>query len=172
MQKMNKRDTCVYKYGEITKTDFRFECFVEKLKTDAKFVALFLVLAIIIIFTLVVNLIILFSILFEKKRKRVDVCFFSNAIADLFMGLIIMPITAIYVLFGHFPLGEYTCLIWNSVDFSAGTISMLHIAFISYDRYLSVSKPLQYTQKKGDKCSIIGVPTWIVLLLIWVSLSF
>lgn len=44
---------------------------------------------------------------------------------------------------------------------------MIHIAFISYDRYLSVSKPLQYNQKKSSSFSINGLPTFIILTFIW-----
>lgn len=44
---------------------------------------------------------------------------------------------------------------------------MLHIAFISYDRYLSVSKPLKYTKKTTDKFSVTGIPTSVILVFIW-----
>ena len=47
---------------------------------------------------------------------------------------------------------------------------MLHIMFVSYDRYLSVSKPLQYTNKstlKKPLFSIVRLPTHFILTLIW-----
>ncbi len=44
---------------------------------------------------------------------------------------------------------------------------MVHIAFISYDRYLSVSKPLQYNQKQSNSFSVSGLPTYLILVFIW-----
>jgi hypothetical protein len=44
---------------------------------------------------------------------------------------------------------------------------MVHIAFISYDRYLSVSKPLQYNQKQSNSFSVSGLPTYLILGFIW-----
>ena len=146
--------------------EFSYECFVFKLN-DFKFVLLTLIFSGLITLDIIANTIVIVSIFMEKNKKRVDICFMSNAIADLMMGTIIMPFTALYTLFGHFPYSHYVCFLWNSLDFTAGTVSMLHIAFISYDRFLSVSKPLKYTQKKSDSFSVTGLPTSLILVFIW-----
>jgi hypothetical protein len=49
---------------------------------------------------------------------------------------------------------------------------MVHIAFISYDRYLSVSKPLQYNQKQSNSFSVSGLPTYLILVFIWLYSTF
>jgi hypothetical protein len=147
---------------------FSFECFYMKLTNDLKFAMLFALFLVFIMIDLIANILVILSVCFDKIRKRVDLCFMSNALADLLIGLIVMPFTAIYTLFGHFPLTESTCFIWNCLDFTAGTISMLHIAYISYDRYLSVSKPIKYTQKNSsDRFSVTGIPTVLTLAFIW-----
>ncbi|CAF0905854.1 unnamed protein product [Brachionus calyciflorus] len=80
-----------------------------------------------------------------------------------------MPFTALLTLFGHFPLGPYACFIWNCLDFTAGTTSMLHLGLISFDRYLSVSKPIKYTNKQrtDNRFSVHGLPTTLILIFIW-----
>lgn len=147
---------------------FSFECFYFKLTSDFKFFSLSMLFLFIISLDVISNLVVLMSILLEKSKKRVDLCFASNALADLLMGLVIMPFTAIYTLFGYFPFGSFVCFLWNVMDFTAGTASMLHLAFISYDRYLSVSKPYKYTQKSNNqRFSVTGIPTCLILVFIW-----
>ena len=113
---------------------FTLECFFYKLQSDMKFILLSFCFFALILFEVVVNLIVLVSIIFEKTKKRIDLCFASNAFADLMIGLVIMPFTAVYTIFGHFPWGAFTCFVWNILDFTVGTVSMLHILYISYDR--------------------------------------
>lgn len=152
---------------ETGKIVFSLECFFYKLQSDLKFTLLAFSFLVFIALDVSVNSIVLISILLEKTRKRIDLCFMSNAVSDLLIGLVIMPFTAIYTCFGYFPMGAYTCFLWNILDFTVGTVSMLHILYISYDRYLSVSKPLKYTQKTNDKFSMTGLPTYLILLFIW-----
>lgn len=148
---------------------FTVECFYEKLSTDYYFLFLTFLFAFFIIVDVVLNFVLLSSIFIEKFKTRVDICFMSNAFADLLMGLVIMPFTAIYTLFGHFPFNPYICFFWNCLDFTTGTTSMLHLALISFDRYLSVSKPLKYTNKQrtDNRFSVHGLPTSLILIFIW-----
>lgn len=149
--------------------NFTLGCFWQKLCNDYYFLFLTCLFIFIITIDILLNLIILSSILLEKFKTRVDLCFMSNAFADLLMGVIIMPLTALYTLFGHFPFGPYVCFLWNCLDFTAGTTSMLHLSLISFDRYLSVSKPLKYTNKHRaeNRFSVHGLPTSLILILIW-----
>ena len=119
---------------ETGKIVFSLECFFYKLQSDLKFTLLAFSFLVFIALDVSVNSIVLISILLEKTRKRIDLCFMSNAVSDLLIGLVIMPFTAIYTCFGYFPMGAYTCFLWNILDFTVGTVSMLHILYISYDR--------------------------------------
>jgi hypothetical protein len=161
-QTLSARNSCDFLNTEHFKdhgVNVWFECFVQKFTTDLIFFMLCILLTGISLIDIFVNLLVILSILCEKQcRQRVDLCFMSNALADLLMGLVIMPLTAIYTLFGNFPLGNLSCFIWNCLDFTLGTVSMLHIAFISYDRFLCVSKPMsKYKQnalhKTASNCS-------------------
>ena len=158
---------CTHNFNGYRTLEFSLECFSFEFNNDLKFLLLTIIFLFIITLDILVNILVLLNIFFEKNKKRVDICFMSNAVSDLFMGIVIMPCTAIYTLFGHFPLGEYTCFIWNCLDFTVGTCSMLHIAYISYDRYSSVSEPLKYTHKVHDRFTITGIPTYLILTFIW-----
>ena len=157
---------CTHNQSGFQVIEITYECFAFKMN-DLKFVFLTVIFVTLIAVDIIANTIVIVSIFMEKNKKRVDICFMSNAMADLMMGTVIMPLTALYTLFGQFPYGNYVCFLWNCLDFTAGTVSMLHIAFISYDRFLSVSKPLKYTQKKSDSFSVTGLPTSLILAFIW-----
>lgn len=152
---------------DLNQINFSLECFQLKFFNDFKFFIMVVLFVVIIVVDVLANIIVLVSIAMEKTKKRVDLCFMSNAVADLLMGLIIMPFTALLTLFGYFPFGDLVCFMWNCLDFAAGTASMLHLAFISYDRFLSVSKPYKYTQKSSERLSVTGIPTCIILAFIW-----
>ncbi len=115
---LNKK--CVFNSNGFQILDFSFECFKFKLFNDAKFLFLTFLFLVLISLDIFANMILIVSIMMEKNKKRVDLCFMSNALADFIMGFIIMPFTAIYTLFGHFPLGDYVCFVWNCLDFTTG----------------------------------------------------
>jgi hypothetical protein len=132
---MNKM--CSSNVSNMEKIKFSLECFKYKLETDLRFTIetvsfVFLCLAVISI-----NMIVIITTLKNKERKPIDLCFLSNSFSDLIMGSIVIPVTAVYTLFGHFPFPLTVCYIWSCLDFTIGTVSMLHISYISYDRFLA-----------------------------------
>lgn len=147
---------------------FTLECFTFKLKNDYKFTVLFLLFSLIILYAIIVNLIILISILIEKLKNRLDICFISNAISDILIGLFVLPVIAVYSLFGYIPLTEFYCSIWITLDFTISTTSLLHFTYISYDRYLSVLKPVKYSSNNRHTITyIILISLYIISALSW-----
>ena len=69
--------------------EFTYDCFLFKLY-ELKFAILTLCFLFLILLDVIANLIVILSIIIEKNKKRVDICFMSNAIADLIMGLIVI----------------------------------------------------------------------------------
>jgi hypothetical protein len=94
--------------NEIVK--FTLECFVYKFTTDYKFSALSVLFASIISADVLANLVVLSSIVCERRRlrKRVDLCFMSNAIADLLMGNRHELLISIRFSFPSFKISEPT----------------------------------------------------------------
>lgn len=67
----------------------------------------------------------------------------SLAIADLIVGLIVMPISVIYIFTEEWLFGVVICQFWIGVDYTASTASILNLFILSLDRYWSVTSPLR-----------------------------
>jgi hypothetical protein len=90
----------------------------------------------------------------------------SLAIADLTVGLIVMPISSVYVLLGDWILGLLVCQLWLVIDYTASTASIFNLLILSLDRYWSIRSPLKYLCKRTKKRALgmIGI-VWLISVL-------
>ena len=58
----------------------------------------------------------------------------SLAVADLTVGLIVMPISSAYALANEWQMGDFICSFWLSADYTASTASILNLFILSLDR--------------------------------------
>ncbi|KAG8198729.1 hypothetical protein JTE90_023495 [Oedothorax gibbosus] len=98
----------------------------------------------------------------------------SLAVADLTVGLVVMPISSAYVLTGTWRFGLVVCQFWLSADYSASTASILNLLVLSLDRYWSISRPLEYLRRRSKKRALvvitfvwIGSFLWIMPIIGW-----
>jgi hypothetical protein len=112
--------TCIFNATGITKLRFTYDCFLYFFFNDFQFGVECLCFLVIILLIIFINLSVITSTLLNKDRKPIDLCFLSNSFSDLLMGLIVIPITGVYTLFGHFPFSSNICTIWTCVDFTIG----------------------------------------------------
>ena len=75
----------------------------------------------------------------------------SLATADLTVGIVVMPIGAVYVLAVQWPFGLGVCQFWLAVDYTASTASILNLLVLSIDRYRSVTDPLRYMRRRTSR---------------------
>uniref|UniRef100_A0AC34G991 G-protein coupled receptors family 1 profile domain-containing protein n=1 Tax=Panagrolaimus sp. ES5 TaxID=591445 RepID=A0AC34G991_9BILA len=103
----------------------------------------------------------------KLRSQRQNWLIVSLAIADLLVGLLVMPLTMTYEIIGVWVLGDILCELWLALDVLFVTASILHICIISLDRYWSVTQPLTYPSKRTPTriTIMIGV-AWSVSLLI------
>uniref|UniRef100_A0A914XQ45 G-protein coupled receptors family 1 profile domain-containing protein n=1 Tax=Panagrolaimus superbus TaxID=310955 RepID=A0A914XQ45_9BILA len=103
----------------------------------------------------------------KLRSQRQNWLIVSLAIADLLVGLLVMPLTMTYEIIGVWVLGDILCELWLALDVLFVTASILHICIISLDRYWSVTQPLTYPSKRTPQriTIMIGV-AWSVSLLI------
>ena len=98
----------------------------------------------------------------------------SLAIADLIVGLIVMPISAIYIFTVEWVFGLVVCQFWIAVDYLASTASILNLFILSLDRYWSVTSPLKYLRKRTKKRAMLMISVvwfvsslWLIPIIGW-----
>ncbi|KAK5986304.1 hypothetical protein GCK32_019570 [Trichostrongylus colubriformis] len=109
------------------------------------------------------NLLVVVTVYRDRKLRlqRQNWLIISLALADLLVGLLVMPLTLIYEIIGEWKMGNVLCEMWLALDVLFVTASILHICAISLDRYFSVTSPLTYPSKRTPTRMFIyiGEPT-------------
>jgi octopamine receptor len=70
----------------------------------------------------------------HKLRGATNIFIVSLAWADLMLGIIVLPFSAMYEVFKMWLFGPVWCSIWLAVDVWMCTASILHLVVISLDR--------------------------------------
>ncbi len=82
-----------------------------------------------------------------------------------------LPVLALYCLFGFIPLSDNYCSLWISLYFTISTCSLLHYSYISYDRYLSVLKPIKYSSTNRHSITyLILILLYLISAIYWIPL--
>ncbi|GMT35775.1 hypothetical protein PFISCL1PPCAC_27072, partial [Pristionchus fissidentatus] len=94
----------------------------------------------------------------------------SLAIADLIVGIAVMPLNSLFEMTQHvWLLGLTACDIWHALDILASTSSIWNLCIISIDRYLGVRDPIGYRERVSKKRILIAIAcVWIMSI----ALSF
>lgn len=105
----------------------------------------------IILFIVVSNAFVLVLFVRERRLHKKRYWFIASlALADLFIGLFIMPFTLTYKSMNYWPLGVTLCEIWLATDVWLCTTSTLTICAIGIDRYMTLARPLLYTHSAAN----------------------
>lgn len=91
----------------------------------------------------------------------------SLAVADLTVGLVVMPVSAMYVLLGDWSLGLAVCQLWLVADYTASTASILNLLILSLDRYWSIRSPLAYLAQRTKKRALAMIALVWALSALW-----
>ncbi|CAJ0947122.1 unnamed protein product, partial [Mesorhabditis belari] len=88
----------------------------------------------------------------------------SLAIADLIVGLVVMPLNSLYEMTSHvWILGLTMCDIFHALDILASTSSIWNLCIISLDRYMAGKDPIGYRDKVSKRRIRIAILfVWIV----------
>ncbi len=91
----------------------------------------------------------------------------SLAMADLLIGLVVMPFSLSVELSGYWMFGDIWCEIHGALDVFLCTSSIMNICLISLDRYWSITKAISYlNQRTPSRVAVMIVMVWVLSALI------
>ncbi|KAL3073188.1 hypothetical protein niasHT_035464 [Heterodera trifolii] len=103
---------------------------------------------------------------FTKKylRNPTGYLIVSLAVADLIVGLVVMPLNSLFEMSRHvWLLGLTTCDIWHALDILASTSSIWNLCVISLDRYMAGVDPIGYRDRVSKRRIIYCICcVWLV----------
>lgn len=116
------------------------------------------VLLAVILGTIIGNVLVCVAVcLVRKLRRPCNYLLVSLAVSDLCVAVLVMPTALLYEVIGDWKFGPVFCDIWVSFDVLSCTASILNLCAISVDRYLAITKPLEYGVKRTPKRMMLNV---------------
>ncbi|XP_006893543.1 PREDICTED: 5-hydroxytryptamine receptor 2B [Elephantulus edwardii] len=111
------------------------------------------------------NILVILAVSLEKKLQYATNYFLmSLAVADLLVGLFVMPIALLTIMFEPtWPLPLVLCPAWLFLDVLFSTASIMHLCAISVDRYIAIKKPIQANQYNSRATAFIKITVvWLI----------
>ncbi|TNN19377.1 Dopamine receptor 2 [Schistosoma japonicum] len=116
------------------------------------------------------NLLVCLAFLRERyMRKNLTNWFLvSLAIADLLVGIIVMPFAIYHTLYeAYWPFGRDWCDIWHAFDVLSSTASILNLCAIALERFWATENPITHTSMRTRRhCLLMLASVWICSVLI------
>lgn len=115
--------------------------------------------------TIAGNILVILAVSLERRLQNATNYFLmSLAVADLLVGLLVMPIALVTVLYySRWPLPDFLCPIWLFLDVLFSTASIMHLCAISLDRYIAIKKPIQHSQYKSRAKALAKIAlVWLI----------
>jgi hypothetical protein len=81
----------------------------------------------------------------------------SLAIADCLVAILVMPMGMVAEVLGHFPLPDYACIIFATMDVLFCTSSIWHMSTMSMDRYFTIRFPFRYGRNKTRRIMLLKI---------------
>ncbi|XP_068081938.1 uncharacterized protein [Anabrus simplex] len=127
-----------------------------------------IVVTLLMIVVVVGNMLVIIAIATEKALKNIQNWFIASlAVADFFLGLVIMPFSLANEIMGYWIFGNWWCDIHSAMDVLLCTASIMNLCLISLDRYWSITQAVDYLKKRTPlRAAVMITLVWILSGLI------
>ncbi|XP_066506556.1 trace amine-associated receptor 6-like [Hoplias malabaricus] len=139
----------------------------KEVQTGPAYIFLFVVLSCISVCTVFLNLLVIVSIShFKQLHTPTNLIILSLAVADLLVGMFVMPVNIMQLMDSCWYLGKIACSVIPLISFLAMVASIFSLVLIAVDRYIAVCDPLLYhTRVTVCKMSICLTLGWFSCLI-------
>ncbi|XP_039605665.1 trace amine-associated receptor 13c-like [Polypterus senegalus] len=136
----------------------------KEVRTPSVSLLLYILAGVLVAVTFCGNLVVIISIShFSQLHTPTNLLVLSLAVADFFVGVLIMPIIMIQSIETCWYFGEVFCFIYTFFLALLATASIIHLAVIAIDRYIAICHPLIYSNKITVQIGALAVAA------IWIS---
>lgn len=127
-----------------------------------------IVVTLLMIVIVVGNILVIIAIATEKALKNIQNWFIASlAVADFFLGLIIMPFSLANEIMGYWIFGYLWCDIYSAMDVLLCTASIMNLCLISLDRFWSITQAVEYLKKRTPARAILMITmVWLLSALV------
>ncbi|VDN59058.1 unnamed protein product [Dracunculus medinensis] len=121
-------------------------------------------LAMLVLWTVAANSLV-FVVLYKNPRLQTvpNLLVANLAFSDLCLGLIVLPLSSIYVVAGEWLFTSTLCVVFVSADILCSTASIWNLSIVGLDRYWAITAPTTYMTKRNKKTAIL------MILSVWAS---
>lgn len=127
-----------------------------------------IVVTLLMIVIVVGNMLVIIAIATEKALKNIQNWFIASlAVADFFLGLIIMPFSLANEIMGYWIFGYWWCDIYSAMDVLLCTASIMNLCLISLDRFWSITQAIAYLKKRTPARAVLMIAlVWLLSALV------
>lgn len=127
-----------------------------------------IVVTLLMIVIVVGNMLVIIAIATEKALKNIQNWFIASlAVADFFLGLIIMPFSLANEIMGYWIFGYWWCDIYSAMDVLLCTASIMNLCLISLDRFWSITQAVDYLKKRTPaRAALMIAMVWLLSALV------
>lgn len=127
-----------------------------------------IVVTVLMVVIVVGNMLVIIAIATEKALKNIQNWFIASlAVADFFLGLVIMPFSLANEIMGYWIFGYWWCDIHSAMDVLLCTASIMNLCLISLDRFWSITQAVDYLKKRTPaRAALMITMVWILSAVI------
>ncbi|XP_022536756.2 trace amine-associated receptor 6-like [Astyanax mexicanus] len=130
-------------------------------RTGPGYIVLFVFLSCVSVCTVFLNVLVIISIShFKQLHTPTNLLILSLAVADLLVGMFVMPVKIMQLTDSCWYLGNMACIIFPIINGLSVLSSLCSLVYIAVDRYLAISDPLHYSSRitvfTMSVCIILG----------------